>query len=107
MIDRTISMNTLFICNQGMHRSRTAAELFSDKFNTKFAGLFNNQVKDLDLEWADTVIVMEDSQRSELARRFPKQYMQKRILSIDIPDIYSYNQPELIAQLKSKIDALF
>jgi len=49
---------------------------------------------------------MEDSQRSEIAKRFPKLYMKKRILSLDIPDVYLYNQPELVNTLKSKISNL-
>jgi len=29
------------------------------------------------LGWADVVIVMEDKQREEIAKRFPEQYMKK------------------------------
>jgi len=50
---------------------------------------------------------MDEEQRKEIAKRFPKQYMQKRILSLDIPDVFHYNQPELINALKSKINDLF
>jgi len=96
-------MNVLFICNQNKHRSKTAEEVFRKKFNTKSAGLFNEKpVTEDQLAWADLVVVMEDSQRSELARRFPKMHLKKRIISLEIPDVYSYNQPELIATLKSK-----
>jgi len=101
-------MKVLFVCNQNENRSKTAEKLFKSRFQTKSAGLFNdNPVKASALEWADTVVVMEDHQRSEIAKRFPKQYMQKRILSLDIPDIYHYNQPELVEILKSKIRGLF
>ncbi|MAG16126.1 phosphotyrosine protein phosphatase [Candidatus Woesearchaeota archaeon] len=101
-------MNVLFICNQNMHRSKTAEELFKTKFETKSAGLFNeNPVTKSQLEWADTVIVMENFQRTEISKRFPRQYMQKRILSLDISDMYNYKQPELINILQSKISELF
>jgi predicted protein tyrosine phosphatase len=101
-------MKVLFVCNQNKNRSRTAEQLFKSRFETKSAGLFNkNPVKASDLEWADLVIVMEDSQRSEISKRFPKQYMQKQILSLDIPDIYSYKQQKLVDVLNSKIDSLF
>ncbi|MBW2981579.1 phosphotyrosine protein phosphatase [Candidatus Woesearchaeota archaeon] len=100
-------MKVLFICNQNEHRSKTAEKMFQDRFETKSAGLFNdNPVNSSAIEWADKIIVMEDRQRSEIAKRFPKQYMQKQILSLDIPDIYHYNQPELVELLKSKIDFL-
>ena len=32
--------------------------------------------------------------------------MLKRILSLDIPDVFHYNQPELIEILKLKVDEL-
>lgn len=101
-------MKVLFVCNQNMHRSKTAEDLFKRRFKTKSAGLYNEKpVTEKEVSWADVVVVMEDEQIRELARKFPKQYMQKRILSLGIPDIYHYNQPELIAVLKSKIDKLF
>lgn len=97
-------MKILFICNQNQHRSRTAEELFKERFETRSAGLFNeNPVTDSEIGWADKIAVMEDFQRAEIAKRFPKHYMQKQIISLDIPDIYSYNQPELIEILKSKV----
>lgn len=103
-------MKVLFVCNQNQNRSKTAEEIFRDKFETRSAGLYTLDVKNLlteeMLKWADVVIVMEDEQRSEIAKRFPKIYMQKRILSLDIPDIYQYNQPELIEILNSKMEEL-
>lgn len=100
-------MKVLFVCNQNQNRSKTAENLFKDRFQTKSAGLYNETpINKKTLSWADTVIVMEDKQRSEIAKRFPKMYMQKRILSLDIPDIYHFNQPELIKILKSKINEL-
>lgn len=96
-------MKVLFICNQNQNRSKTAQEIFSKKFETKSAGLFNeNPVTKKQLEWADLVVVMEDFQRTELAKRFPDQYIKKQIISLDIPDIYSYKNPELIKALKSR-----
>lgn len=98
-------MKALFICNQNKHRSKTAEHQFRDKCTTKSAGLYNdNPVTEEQLSWADVVFVMEEDQRDELAKRFPKQYMQKRILSLDIPDIYDYNSPQLIQNLKAKME---
>jgi len=100
-------MKVLFICNQNENRSRTAEEVFKKEFETKSAGLYNEKpVDEKQLSWADLVVVMEESQRSEIAKRFPKQYMQKRIVSLDIPDIYHYNQPKLVSILRAKINEL-
>jgi len=97
-------MKVLFICNQNQHRSKTAEALFKSRFTTQSAGLYNEQpVTEEQLSWADLVVVMEDSQRKELSERFPTQYLQKRILSLEIPDVYHYNQKELIDVLETKI----
>ncbi|MDP7141314.1 MAG: phosphotyrosine protein phosphatase [Candidatus Woesearchaeota archaeon] len=101
-------MNVLFICNQNQNRSKTAEDIFKNKFDTKSAGLYNGKpVTEKQVSWADTIMVMEDIQRTEISKRFPQHYMQKRILSLEIPDIYTFNQPELIKALKSKVNKLF
>ena|SRR3989344_2924250 len=101
-------MNVLFICNQNQNRSKTAEEVFSNRFKTKSAGLYNTKpVNKRQLSWADAIIVMEDEQRTEIAKRFPDIYIKKRILSLNISDNYQYNQPELINLLKSKLNKLF
>lgn len=100
-------MKVLFICNQNKHRSKTAEEFFKDRFETKSAGLYNEKpVTEKELEWADLIVVMEDHQRTEISNRFPKEYMKKRILSLDIPDQYSHGQKELIDILNIKMNSL-
>ncbi len=100
-------MNVLFICNQNLNRSRTAEEIFKDRFTTKSAGLYNDTPVSLrELSWADVVVVMEDAHRSEIAKRFPRIYMQKRIISLGIPDIHLYGDPDLKKILKSKVQEL-
>jgi len=101
-------MKVLFICNQNQNRSRTAEKLFKDKFETRSAGLYNEKpVSNKDIAWADAVVAMEEAQLDEISKRFPKPCFEKRLFSLDIPDIYQYNQPELVAILKSKIKDLF
>ncbi len=100
-------MKVLFICNQNKNRSKTAEEIFCDKFETKSAGLFcSKPVSKKELSWADVVMVMEEEQRHELAKRFPKLYLQKRILNLDIPDVYNHGDPRLVSSLKSKVKGL-
>ena len=100
-------MKTLFICNQNENRSKTAELLFRDLFETKSAGLFNkNPVSEKELNWADLIIVMEESQRKILSERFPKIYIKKQILNFNIPDIYKFNDTKLIRELNNKINQL-
>ena len=97
-------MKVLFVCNQGKHRSRTAEDLFKGRFETKSAGLFNEKpLTEKQLSWADLVVVMEDFQRGEIAKRFPVQYLEKRIISLNIPDCYQHNDKNLIEILKDKM----
>lgn len=100
-------MKVLFICNQNQNRSKTAEEIFKGRFKTKSAGLYNEKpVNEKNISWADLVVVMEENQRTEIAKRFLKLYMQKKILSLNIPDNYYYNQPELIELLNYKMSEL-
>ncbi len=100
-------MNVLFICNQNKHRSKTAEHLFKDQFTTKSAGLHNDRpVTEVELLWADLVLVMEEHQRSTLAQRFPSVYLKKQILVLNIPDVYAFNQPELISLLRQRMTSL-
>jgi predicted protein tyrosine phosphatase len=94
-------MKVLFICNQNQNRSKTAEVIFKDRFETRSARLFNEYpVTISDIDWADLVVVMEDFQRTELSNRFPRQYMNKRILSMQILDVYNYYEDDLIKILE-------
>lgn len=97
-------MRLLFICNQNKNRSKTAEVLFKERFQTKSAGLYSSKkLTATQLKWADVIIVMEDLQRSEIAKRFPSLYLQKRILSFDIPDVYKYDENDLKEMLNMKM----
>ncbi|MFH1133224.1 MAG: phosphotyrosine protein phosphatase [Nanoarchaeota archaeon] len=100
-------MNLLFVCNQGKNRSRTAAELFKGRYKTRSSGLFASRpLSEKALTWADLVVVMEDAQRAEIGKRFPATYLKKKIISLDIPDIFQYNQSELIDLLQDQKGAI-
>jgi len=100
-------MNILFICNQGRNRSKTAAEVFSEGFRTASASLYSDTpVTETQLAQADVIIAMEERHRTEIAERFPRIYLQKRILVLGIPDIYRYGQPELVRLLKAEMSGL-
>ena len=100
-------MNILFICNQGRNRSKTAAQLFSGRFQTASAGLYSDTpVTQSQLGRADVIIVMEEKHRAEIAKRFPAVYLQKRILVLEISDIYRHGQLELARLLRLKMPKL-
>jgi predicted protein tyrosine phosphatase len=97
-------MKVLFVCNQGKHRSRTAEQLFKGEFETRAAGLYSESpVSAQDLAWADTIVVMEEHQRKELVARFPQECLQKRLVTLNVPDVYQFQQPELVETLKARV----
>jgi len=94
-------MKLLFVCNQNMHRSKTAEDLYKNIHEVRSAGLYNNNVTSVDLDWADIIFVMEDHQRAEIGKRFPSHYLSKTIISLGIPDIFSRGDPILMKKLES------
>ena len=107
------NMKVLFVCTEGKHRSRTAAEVYKKlhpKTKTDYIGTldFDNLSKAnynyAALEWADIVYVMEECHKEEIIYFTDsnlKIYVKIKVL--EILDIYSYNQTELIAILKEKL----
>ncbi len=101
-------MRLLFLCSQGRLRSRTAAAIYSERpgVEARFAGLdadTDAPLQEVDVEWADHVLVMERSHHSQLSRRFKEQVRGKRVHVLDIPDEYDYMQPELVRLLKTRV----
>jgi len=99
-------MKILFICTLGIQRSRTAADLFKDKYETRYKGVSGiKPPKKEDVEWADKIMVMENRHEIELKKKFPN--LTIKIINLDIPDMFYYNDPELREILKRKVnDAL-
>lgn len=99
-------MNILFICSRNRLRSPTAERTFADRAETDSAGLAPDadlQLSGDQLEWADLVVVMEKSHRSQLNRKYKRSVAGKRVVCLDIADNYEYMQPELIALLESRM----
>ncbi len=98
-------MKILFVCNQGMYRSRTAEDLFKKEYETQSAGIYShrNPLNDEKLDWADLVVVMEPHQRKFIGENFPKEYLKKRIICLEIHDVYNYKDEKLVKILKEKI----
>jgi predicted protein tyrosine phosphatase len=98
----------LFVCGKNRRRSPTAEEIFAgmDGIEVSSAGTSVEAEcpvsADL-LQWADRVFVMEQRQRRHLLAHFASVLKDKKIICLDIPDIYSYMQPELVEVLRTKV----
>lgn len=97
----------LFICSRNKLRSPTAEELFASwpGIETDSAGLAPDAVTIVSadqIEWAEIVFVMEPAHKAKLSKKFGAQLKNKRIMCLDIPDRYTFMQPELVALLEQK-----
>jgi len=97
-------MKVLFVCNLGENRSRTAAHMFKDKYETKYAGVLDNLVTKEQMEWADVVVVMEEHQKRRLRAMFPD--TNKKIINLDISDAYAFDNPKLKKLISQKMPDL-
>ncbi|MDJ0908561.1 MAG: hypothetical protein QNI99_05185 [Woeseiaceae bacterium] len=55
------------------------------------------------IEWADAVLVMEKSHRNKVAKRYRELLRDKKLAVLDIPDIFEFMDPMLIALLKARV----
>lgn len=102
-------MNLLFVYSKNRLRSPTAEALFSgcDGIVAIGAGVNPDSPTPLSgdqIEWADIVFVMEESQRQRIARRFAPLLHGKRVVVLGIPDNYEFMDPMLIKLLKEKVE---
>jgi predicted protein tyrosine phosphatase len=100
-------MKILFVSNKGENRSPTAKRIFSKKYKTKSAGIYTlikeNRINKYVIDWADVILVMEEVQRGYIAQHFPEEYIKKKIIVMNVLDIYTRNQIELVKLLRKKI----
>lgn len=103
----------LFVCSANKQRSRTAEDLFQELFpNLEFdSGGTNHKIcfkegttplSEEQVEWADRVYAMEEKHRGIINKHTNSKY-RKKIVVLNIPDRFEYNQKELIVLLKAKI----
>jgi predicted protein tyrosine phosphatase len=101
----------LFICSRNRLRSPTAEAVFSSYPDVKCssAGVAPDAdyvvAKD-DIEWADTIFVMERTHERKLKNKFGKALQNKRIVCLGIPDEYDFMDPALIAELEARVPRL-
>lgn len=106
-------MNILFLCTANIQRSKTAEELFRAIDNSNeylSAGLSFKYVEKAGstlcteemLQWADKVYVFENEHIKRIQQHTGDVFIPK-IENLDIADVYSYFQRELVLMLLNKI----
>lgn len=103
-------VKVLFVCTGNVDRSRTAEEMFKNieglevrSAGTSYAATVK-VTKDM-LDWADSIFVMED--RHERALLKLDKEIWRKVVVLDVPDEYYFNQPELRALLWERLRQYF
>lgn len=104
----------LFVCHANKQRSPTAESVFREMAKEKgievkveSAGIDveedseENQLSEFLVESSDKIFVMEDRMKEAIVRDYKAN--PKKISSLDIPDIYHKNDPQLIKILREKL----
>lgn len=106
----------LFVCSQNKRRSLTAEKMFLNNpdFDVKSAGTENNARVKITLgmiRWADMIFLMERKHRDRLKQHYPEdinpRIRNKQIITFNIPDDYTFMQPELIEVLEDHLAEFF
>ena len=102
----------LFVCSRNRRRSLTAEQLFkaTPGFEIRSAGTqpaARIVITEGLLRWADLVLVMEKSHLRRLHEKYPAFIDSKTVIALHIRDEYEFMQPELIDELRAKVEPLF
>jgi predicted protein tyrosine phosphatase len=98
----------LFVCRQNRSRSATAERVFCKRadLDVRSAGTSADALVRVNgnmLDWADVVFVMDDDQRRWLEVTFEAHPALGKIVCLDIPDIFTFLQPELVQLLQERV----
>jgi len=99
----------LFVCTQNKVRSLTAEHLYRGRpdLEVKSCGtatFAKNQLTNELLTWAEYVFVFDDSQLEVIARHFQKAAAEKPVISLGLPDVFTYKSDALVVKLTTKLD---
>ena len=102
----------LFVCSRNRWRSLTAENIFKNNsnFEVKSAGTEKSariRINASHINWADIIFVMEKKHNEKLTEKFPNEMIDKKIVILEIQDIYKYMDPELIEELKISLTEYF
>ena len=102
-------MKVLFVCTQNLLRSPTAEALYRERpgLEVRSAGIAPDArvpVTEELLQWAETTFAMDEGHRLYLQTHFFSAWGgAKRIVCLDVPDIFHYMDPELVLILTEKL----
>lgn len=102
------ALKVLFVCSRNRLRSLTAEKIFSGVagLQVRSAGTQPEArivVTEGHIGWSDIIFVMEKAHLQKLRRKFGPALEGKEIITLHIPDEFTFMQPELIEELQAKV----
>ncbi|MEJ6473680.1 phosphotyrosine protein phosphatase [Pseudoalteromonas piscicida] len=106
-----MTTNVLFICSRNQWRSPTAERIWKNRpgISVRSAGTSpraRRSVKVGDIEWADTILVMEEKHKSRLRAQYANLLRYKNVQVLDIPDEYQFMDDELVTLLQDSVASI-
>lgn len=103
--------HVLFICSRNQWRSPTAEAVYQNdpRVEACSAGLSasaRRRVSEKLLRWADMVVVMDRAQKQKLEDQFPSVFDDLHVDVLDIPDDYTFMDPELVTLIRDRFEPL-
>ena len=98
----------LFICHLNRARSATAERVFCKRsdLEVRSAGTSEDAMVRVNLrmlEWADVIFTMDPLQRRALEQMFPEHPALPALVCLDIPDDFTFLDPELVQLLGERL----
>jgi len=109
MSELSQKMRVLFVCRQNKVRSLTAEHLYRVRpdLEVRSAGtatFAKNQLTNELLTWADLIFVFDEAQTEAIETRFKDEALQKKVICLDLPDIFDYKSQSLVIKLTAKLE---
>lgn len=103
-------MKLLFICSRNQWRSPTAEEIYKNRqdLSVRSAGTEPSARIKVNLKtivWADIIFVMEKKHKMRIIQSFGFEIGDRPIVILDIPDDYTFMDPELIEDIQAKVSS--
>lgn len=101
-------MRVLFVCSQNRLRSPTAEQVFASYPGVEVASAGTNRNADHPLtaelvDWADLIFVMQKAHQEKLWSRFRAHLDGKRVICLQIGDVYEFMDPDLVTLLQKVV----
>ena len=109
MDDNSRPLKLLFVCSRNRRRSLTAERLFDGvtSYEARSAGTQPSARIVLSpglIGWADMIFFMERSHLNRVQERFTEELQDKTCHVLHVPDDYEFMQPELIHELRARLE---